>query len=72
MRIDAEREVPKHLRSQPIAQPHVLESDHPPLSDNLCLTPPNHCPPRGPPKSPTESLQGIRKCTFYKIMGTLP
>src|SRR5262245_49543520 len=40
MRIDAEREVAKHLRSQPIAQAHILESDHPPLSDNLCLAPP--------------------------------
>jgi hypothetical protein len=71
MRIDAEREVPKHLRSQPIAQAHVLESDHPPLSDNLFSTAESP-PATWSSEKPTESLQGIRKSTFYKIMATLP
>ncbi len=44
MRINAEREVAQNLRSQPVAQANVLESDHPPLSDKFAIRRPNHCP----------------------------
>ena len=73
MRIDTERKVAKDLWPQSIAQAHILETDHPPLSDKLPVKAAESLPRRGPPEKSTSSPHPASGTALsYKIMTTLP
>ena len=75
MRVDTEREVAQDLGSQPVAQTHIFESDHPPLSDKFPLKTVELLPGRGP-RMRTESRPlprtPVRNRAFYKIITAPP
>src|ERR1700740_3258961 len=83
MRVDTEREVAQDLGPKPIAQAHILESDHPPLSDKFSFVPPLESPSgRALPRQYNGVLSGVlwaslalppvRNCAFYRIMAGPP
>ena len=67
MRIDTEREVTQNLRSQTVAQAHILESDHPPLSPKYLIRPPRSEPGRGPRRvqKPSPAAHSSRTVLFF-------